>query len=101
MSNPANLARDDKRQLAAILDGCPELAAVQAHVQAFAELMTERRGHDLANWMNAITTSGEPGAALVRHRAAPRPGRCDSRAHPAMELRARSKDTSTLNRSSP
>jgi transposase len=38
-----NLTRSARRQLAA----CPDLAAVQAHVSAFADLMTQRRGRDL------------------------------------------------------
>ena len=43
-----------------ILDGCPELAALQAHVRAFARMMTERRGRDLENWMTAAIASGLP-----------------------------------------
>jgi transposase len=43
-----------------ILDGCPDLAALQAHMRAFATMMTRRRGCDLENWMTAATTSGLP-----------------------------------------
>jgi hypothetical protein len=56
----------------AILDCCPELAAIQAHVRAFARMMTERRDRDLENWMTEATTSERPSrTAVVRHRAAP------------------------------
>ena len=58
MSHPDNLTRGARRQLAAILAACPELAAVQAHVSAFADLMTQRRGRELEKWINAA--SGQP-----------------------------------------
>jgi hypothetical protein len=58
MSDLAGLTQDQAGQLAVILGGCPELAALHAHVAAFADLMTERRGRDLEKWMNAVTASG-------------------------------------------
>lgn len=39
MIHPGHLTRGARRQLTAILSACPELAAVQAHVNAFADLM--------------------------------------------------------------
>jgi transposase len=60
MTRPASLPAGDQRALAAILDGCPELAALQAHVRALAQMMTERRGRDLEKWMTEATASGEP-----------------------------------------
>jgi transposase len=53
MAGPAHLSRDCTRQLTAITVSCPEPAAVQAQVQAFAQLMNERRGQDLGTWMIA------------------------------------------------
>lgn len=53
MANPAHLNHSSTRQLAAITASCPELAAVQAQVQAFAQLMTERPGRGLEKWMTA------------------------------------------------
>lgn len=35
------------------------MAAVQAHVQAFAQIMTERRGRDLEKWMIAASAAPE------------------------------------------
>jgi transposase len=53
MTDPAHLNPNSSRLLTAITASCPELAAVQGHVQAFAQLMTERRGRDLEKWMTA------------------------------------------------
>jgi hypothetical protein len=57
MSHPDNLNCGTRRQFAAILAGCPELAAVQAHVAAFADLMTQRRVRDPEKWI--IPASGQ------------------------------------------
>lgn len=54
MTRPGNLTREDRVCLAAILGGRPELAALQAHVQAFAQMMTGRRGRDLEKWITAV-----------------------------------------------
>lgn len=60
MTNPRNLHPDDADQLTAVLDSCPALAAVHAHVKAFAGLMTERRGHDLEQWMKNVIADDQP-----------------------------------------
>jgi transposase len=60
MTRPGRLESGDQASLDAILASSPELAAVAAHVQAFAALMTERRGRDLEAWMTAAAASGEP-----------------------------------------
>ena len=60
MTRPGDLTSSDQACLQVILDGCPELAAVTAHVRAFARLMTERRGRDLEQWMTKVTTDGDP-----------------------------------------
>ena len=59
MTNPAHLSSGSTRQLAAITASCPELAAVQTHVQAYGQLMTERRGRELEAWMAAADTAPE------------------------------------------
>ena len=56
MSHPDNLTRGARRQLTAILAACPELAAVHAHVTAFADIMTQRRGRDLEKWISDAST---------------------------------------------
>jgi len=60
MTRPGNLDPADKDNLQAILASSPELAAVTAHVQAFAALMTGRRGSELEHWMTAAAASAEP-----------------------------------------
>jgi transposase len=60
MSDPHSLTTDDKTQLTAILAACPELAALRAHVAAFADLMTQRRGRELEKWITAAAASGLP-----------------------------------------
>jgi transposase len=60
MSDPHSLTTDDKTQLTAILAACPELAALRAHVAAFADLMTQRRGRELESWITAAAASGLP-----------------------------------------
>jgi hypothetical protein len=51
MTRPGSLDPGDQAGLDAILTSSPELAAVAAHVRDFAEIMTERRGRDLDQWM--------------------------------------------------
>ncbi|WP_443078990.1 ISL3 family transposase [Streptosporangium sp. NBC_01495] len=60
MTNPRNLRPDDHLQLTAILDNCPALAALHTHVKAFAGLLTERRGHDLEQWMKNVIADDQP-----------------------------------------
>jgi len=60
MTRPAGLSPADQSQLKAILQACPELAAVTTHVRAFAAMMTGRRGRDLQSWMAAATATGDP-----------------------------------------
>jgi transposase len=54
----AKTTRDLAAELA-VLDRCLELAALHAHVRAFAQLITERRDRELEKWINA--TSSQPG----------------------------------------
>jgi transposase len=60
MTRPDNLATEDQARLDAILASSPELAAVTAHVRAFAALMTGRRGRELEQWMASAAATGEP-----------------------------------------
>jgi transposase len=60
MTRPDDLDPADRASLDAILANSPELAAVTAHVQAFAELMKQRHGRELEQWMTAAAASGEP-----------------------------------------
>jgi len=84
---PGNLEPDDSGRLHAIRARCPELDAAVRHVAGFARMIK-----DLSGDQNTLTRRGRrrPTAAAVVHRgAAPRPGRCGRRAHPAIQLRCR------------
>jgi transposase len=60
MTRPDDLDPADQASLDAILASSPELAAVTTHVRTFADLMTQRRGRELEQWMTAAAASGEP-----------------------------------------
>jgi hypothetical protein len=54
MTENGRLGTDDQAQLAAVLTCCPELHATAGHVRAFAQMMAQRHGHQLADWMRAV-----------------------------------------------
>jgi len=58
---PDTLTEDQRPRLKAILDRCPELQAVSAHIRAFATMITELTGQDLPQWMAATREAGLPG----------------------------------------
>jgi hypothetical protein len=60
MTRPASLTRVERVQLDAILQSCPELAAVTAHIRGFAAMMTGRRGPNLEKRMTTAAASGDP-----------------------------------------
>jgi transposase len=57
---PDDLTDKDTRLLAAICDRSPALTSVREHVRRFAELIVERRGHELAEWMTDVDATGSP-----------------------------------------
>jgi transposase len=63
MTRPASLLPADQAQLDAILQACPELAAVTTHVRGFASMMTSRRGRDLQKWMTSAAAASDPALA--------------------------------------
>jgi transposase len=67
MSRPAELPEHDRSHLDELLAGCPPLAVLAEHVRACAELLTNRRGADLEDWMTAVEASDLPALhAFVR-----------------------------------
>jgi transposase len=54
MTNPGNLTDEDSLVLKEIRAGCPELDALTDHVRDFAEMMRDRRGDQLAEWMERV-----------------------------------------------
>ena len=89
MTRPGNLDTEGQGRLDAILASSPELAAVTAHVRAFAALMTARRGRDLEQWMASAAATGEPALQSFIAGPARRPGRRHRRADSPVELRQR------------
>jgi len=60
MTRPDNLDPADQASLDTIVASSPELAAVTAHVRAFAAIKTGRRGRELEQWTTAAAAAGEP-----------------------------------------
>jgi len=60
MTRPGDLDPAGQASLDAILAASPELAAATAHVRTFADLMNQRRGRDLEQWIEAAAAGGEP-----------------------------------------
>ncbi|MGP4022926.1 ISL3 family transposase [Actinomadura sp. 3N407] len=59
--HPDSLTEDERPQLKAVLERCPELAAASGHVRAFAIMLTQLSGHDLPHWINDAHVAGLPG----------------------------------------
>jgi len=57
---PDDLTDKDSQGLAEICDRSPAPATVREHIRRFAEIMVERRGHDLAGWMSDVDATGSP-----------------------------------------
>lgn len=57
---PDRLTDKDQAQLDEILDRSPALAALRKHIRGFAEIMVERRGHQLTEWMSVVDATGSP-----------------------------------------
>ncbi|MDV6247201.1 transposase [Rhodococcus opacus] len=57
---PDGLTDDERAQLDILLGRSPALATTRELVRDFAEIMTDRRGGDLAAWMTAAEAGGEP-----------------------------------------
>ncbi|MFC4591854.1 ISL3 family transposase [Sphaerisporangium corydalis] len=58
--HPDRLKADDAQQLKQILARVPELARTAEHVRAFAELMNNRRGHKLKDWIARVQQDQVP-----------------------------------------
>lgn len=60
LRDPAHLTTDEQRQLDALTQASPTLAALRRHVAAFAVMMLNRQGHRLETWMNAVQADDLP-----------------------------------------
>jgi transposase len=59
--HPDSLTDDERPQLQAVLDRCPELRAADAQVRAFAVMTARLSGHDLPQWISGTRAAALPG----------------------------------------
>ncbi|WP_229799170.1 ISL3 family transposase, partial [Planomonospora parontospora] len=60
MTHPDNLDNDDRIALKNVLADCPHLDALAGHVRAFAEMMLQRQGKRLDDWMEKVDADDLP-----------------------------------------
>ena len=60
-SHPDSLTEDERPQLKALLERCPELQATAAHVRTFAAMLTQLTGQNLPQWISDARAAGLPG----------------------------------------
>ncbi|MFI7285719.1 transposase [Streptomyces anulatus] len=75
LRHPDSLADVEQLRLKAVLVHCPELEALTGHVRSFAQILTERQGQRLPEWLDAVRQDDLPGlhtlaASIDRDRAA-------------------------------
>ncbi len=58
--HPDSLTDDERAARDAVLDRSPALRAARDQVSEFAEILTQRRGHELHAWMRRVATDGAP-----------------------------------------
>ncbi|MEO3978112.1 ISL3 family transposase [Streptomyces sp. CAU 1734] len=57
-THPDKISESKGLKIKSLLARCPELAAVADCVHAFAQMMTERRGEELGQWLTDIENAG-------------------------------------------
>ena len=57
--HPDRLTEDERLQLKAILEQCPELRAAAEHVRCFGEMLTKLGGHELPAWIAAVRADAD------------------------------------------
>ncbi|HEX2298940.1 MAG TPA: ISL3 family transposase, partial [Pseudonocardiaceae bacterium] len=66
-SHPYKIDESNRLKLKQLLARCPELDAVADCVRSFAQMMTERRGSDLDDWLTRAESTGfKPLCSLAR-----------------------------------
>ena len=58
--HPDSLTDDETAARATVLARSPGLHTARDQVSEFAQILTQRRGHDLQDWMKRVTTDGAP-----------------------------------------
>ncbi|MEU5973000.1 transposase [Streptomyces globisporus] len=75
LRHPDSVSEVEQLRLKAVLAHCPELEALTGHVRSFAQILTERQGQRLPEWLDAVRQDDLPGlhtlaAGIDRDRAA-------------------------------
>ncbi|MFD5126900.1 ISL3 family transposase [Streptomyces olindensis] len=60
LTHPDALREDDRLRLKAALADCPELQALTGHIRAFARMLTQREGEQIAEWIAAVREDDLP-----------------------------------------
>ncbi|WP_455678890.1 ISL3 family transposase [Streptomyces avidinii] len=60
LSRPETLTEIEQLRLKAVLANCPELEALTGHVRSFAQMLTERQGERLPQWLDAVRQDDLP-----------------------------------------
>ncbi|MFD7236003.1 ISL3 family transposase [Streptomyces syringium] len=60
LSRPENLTETEQLRLKTVLAQCPELEALAGHVRSFAQMLTERQGERLPEWLDAVRQDDLP-----------------------------------------
>lgn len=58
---PDSLTEDERPQLKALLERCPELQVASEHVRAFATMLTQLTGQNLPQWISDVHAAELPG----------------------------------------
>ncbi|MFI6857946.1 transposase [Streptomyces sp. NPDC050416] len=61
LRHPDSLSEVDQLRLKAVMAHCPELKALAGHVRSFAQILTERQGQRLPEWLDAVRQDDLPG----------------------------------------
>ncbi|MFF3712867.1 transposase [Streptomyces phaeochromogenes] len=59
--HPDTLTEDEGKQLKAVLDACPELVQTHELVRDFAQILAQRTGADLPDWISSARDAQLPG----------------------------------------
>ncbi|MFE1383517.1 hypothetical protein ACFW6S_31680 [Streptomyces sp. NPDC058740] len=60
LSRPETLTEIEQLRLKTVLANCPELDALTGHVRSFAQMLTERQGERLPQWLDAVRQDDLP-----------------------------------------
>ncbi|MFI6107570.1 ISL3 family transposase [Streptomyces sp. NPDC051310] len=60
LRRPGTLPEIDHLRLKAVLVHCPEIDALTGHVRSFAQMLTERQGERLPQWLDAVRQDDLP-----------------------------------------